>query len=122
MKSLITITCCNVSCPECNILLSLSIGARIALLLMSLINLVGGSLGSIFMFDWVDVICADVMQAGTADMLVMAGDEDLLTLVSFLLNKRKKKKIELSFRKYFEISQLYPLKTFSPFLSPFIGG
>lgn len=54
---------------------------------MSLINFVGGSLGSILTFDVVDVTWAGVMQAGIDDMLVMTGDDDLLTFISFLLDE-----------------------------------
>lgn len=45
---------------------------------MSFISFVGGSLGSILRFDVVDETWEGVMQAGTDDMLVMTGDDDLL--------------------------------------------
>lgn len=50
---------------------------------MSLINFVGGSLGSILMLCVVVDTWVGVMQAGTDDM--MTGDDDLFDFVSLLL-------------------------------------
>lgn len=64
-------------------MLSLSIGASIALPLISFINFVGGSFGSIFIPEELEVTWVGEMPVD--DMLVMTGDDDLLNFVSLLV-------------------------------------
>lgn len=83
------LTCWSVSWPECIILLlSLSIGAKIALPLINLISFVGGSFCSrCFAFDTDVVNCVGVMHADGTEF-VMTGDDDLFNFVSLLQNTK----------------------------------